>query len=371
VKGKRASKTFPFCNLTRAQIVQVANDMNEVHSFYRKEIPVKAFVTGSTGLLGNNLVRLLVKQGYDVKALARSRLKAERLFSDIPVTIVLGDMQDVSQFASELDGCDVLFHTAAFFRDYYQPGNHWKALWETNVQGTIALLTAAEQHGVKKVIYVSSSSVIGAGPGNAPGDESTPADAKQLKNLYSKSKALAEEAIDTFLTQHTLPVVLILPTAMFGPGDIGPTGTGRMVQDFLSRKIPGIVDGGLSVVDARDIAQIMLTAVEKGKSGERYIAGAGYLTMADILAVLEKFSGVPAPTRHIPYAATLAYATVLEWVGQISRRPVLVSRESVRILHTQRRVSADKAKRELAATFRPFEQTIQDEVAWYRTHQLS
>ncbi len=84
----------------------------------------KAFVTGSTGLLGNNLVRLLVEQGYDVKALARSRPKAEHLFSDLPVTVVLGDMQDVNNFASELDGCDVLFHMAAFFRDYYQPGNH-------------------------------------------------------------------------------------------------------------------------------------------------------------------------------------------------------------------------------------------------------
>lgn len=330
---------------------------------------MKAFVTGSTGLLGNNLVRLLVEQGYEVKALARSRQKAERLFSDVPVTIVIGDMQDVNNFASELDGSDVLFHTAAFFRDYYQPGNHWKALWETNVQGTITLLTEAERRDVKKVIYVSSSSVIGSRAGNAPGDESTPVDAGRLKNLYSKSKALAEDAIDTFLTHHTLPVVLILPTAMFGPGDIGPTSTGRLVQEFLERKIPGIVDGGLSVVDARDIAQIMFTAVEKGKSGERYIASAGYMAMADILGVLQKVSGVPAPTRRIPYAATLAYASVLEWVGQITRQPVLVSREGVRILHTQRMVSADKAKRELAATFRPFEQTIRDEVAWYRTHQ--
>ena len=328
----------------------------------------KAFVTGSTGLLGNNLVRLLAEQGYEVKALARSRQKAQRLFSALPVTIVLGDMQDVNSFASELDGCDVLFHTAAFFRDYYQPGNHWKALWETNVQGTINLLTEAEKHGVKKVIYVSSSSVIGSRPGNAPGDESTPIDAGHLNNLYSKSKALAEDAIDTFLKDHNLPVVFILPTAMFGPGDIGPTSTGRLIQDFLARKIPGIIDGGMSVVDARDIAQIMLTAVEKGKSGERYIASAGYLTMADLLSMLEKTSGVPAPTRRIPYAATLTYATVLEWIGRITRQPVLVSRESVRILHAQRSVIVDKAKRELSATFRPFEQTIRDEIAWYQTH---
>jgi len=207
---------------------------------------MKAFVTGSTGLLGNNLVRLLVEQGYDVKA--------EQLFSALPVTIVLGDMHEVNSFASELIGCDVLFHTAAFFRDYYQPVSHWQALWDTNVQGTMTLLTATEQRGVKKVIYVSSSSVIGAGPRNVPGDESTPVDAGRLKNLYSRSKALAEDAINAFLARHALPVVLILPSAMFGPGDIGPTSTGRLVQDFLAREIPGIVDGGLSVGYCSELA---------------------------------------------------------------------------------------------------------------------
>jgi dihydroflavonol-4-reductase len=240
---------------------------------------------------------------------------------------------------------------------------------EINVRGTITLLTEAEKHGVKKVIYVSSSSVIGAKPGNAPGDESTPAQTEQLKNLYAKSKVLAEEAIDTFLKNHTLPVILILPTAMFGPGDAGPTSTGRLVQDFLERKIPGIVDGGMSVVDARDVAQAMLTAIEKGKSGERYIVSGGYLAIADVLKTLEKVSGVSAPTRHIPYTVTIAYASVLEWIGRVTGKPVLISREAVRLLHMKRKVISDKARRELAATSRPFEETIRDEVVWYRIHQ--
>ncbi len=115
---------------------------------------MQAFVTGSTGLLGNNLVQLLVEQGYKVKALVRSKTKAAKLFGDLDVSLVEGDMLDIDSFASELVGCNVLFHTAAYFREYYQPGNHWEMLENINVKGTIKLLTAAEKQGIKKVIYL-------------------------------------------------------------------------------------------------------------------------------------------------------------------------------------------------------------------------
>lgn len=330
---------------------------------------MQAFVTGSTGLLGNNLVRLLIQQGYSVKALVRSRQKAEALFADLPVNIIIGDMQDVAGFASELAGCDVLFHTAAYFREYYQPGDHWQQLQDINIKGTIALLEEAEKQGVKRVIYTSSSNVIGSGAHSAPGDETTRVTAEQCENLYAKSKVLAEKAIDDFLRSHTLPVVLILPSGMFGPGDSAPTSSGQLVLNFLRRRLPGIVDGGMSVVDARDVAQAMLTAVEKGRSGERYIVSARYCSMEDLLKVLESVSGIPAPGFHIPYIVMLLYATIAEVVGRLTGKPVLVTRSSVGILHRRHNVLSTRAIKELAATFRPLSETLSDEIAWYRAHQ--
>jgi dihydroflavonol-4-reductase len=123
-----------------------------------------AFVTGSTGLLGNNLVRLLVQQGHKVKALVRSREKAAKLFAGLDLAFIQGDMKDIEAFAPELEGSDVLFHTAAYFRDYYQPGDHWQELELINVTGTVQLLEQAEKAGVKKTIYVSSAGVIGSSP---------------------------------------------------------------------------------------------------------------------------------------------------------------------------------------------------------------
>src|SRR5262245_344899 len=156
--------------------------------YRKKETIMRAFVTGSTGLLGNNLVRLLSEQGYEVTALVRSRAKAARLLVGLNVALVEGDMRDVAAFSPALHGCDGVFHTAAYAREYYQPGDHWTELSAINVQGTLALLAEAERRGVTKLISTSSNGVIGARPSGAPSDERDPPDARAQENLYVKSK---------------------------------------------------------------------------------------------------------------------------------------------------------------------------------------
>lgn len=107
-----------------------------------------AFVTGATGLLGNNLVRELVARGYAVKALVRSRDKGEQQFNDLPsVELVVGDLADIDAFATSLQGSDTVFHTAAFFRDNYKGGSHWEELEKINVAGTRDLLHQALPRG--------------------------------------------------------------------------------------------------------------------------------------------------------------------------------------------------------------------------------
>ncbi len=326
---------------------------------------MKAFVTGSTGLLGSNLVHQLLAAGYEVKALARSKEKAAKLLGDTRAEIVVGDMEAVDGFASELAGCDVLFHTAAYFREYFTVGDHWATLEKINVQATIKLLTAAQRHGVKKVIYVSSSTVIGAREDGRLSDESTPPDAYSYENLYAKSKVLAETAIAEFLKSHTLPVVLVLPSAMFGPGDAAPTAAGQIVLDFMARKLSIIPPGGFSVVDVRDVAQAMISAVQHGKSGERYILNNQYYSLGEIFAHLETITGVPAPTRRIPYMMAMFFAFISEARTRLTGAKPLVTVNAVRILNKRVELTADKARRELGFSARAFEDTLRDEVDWY------
>lgn len=329
---------------------------------------MKAFVTGSTGLLGNSLVRLLSEQGHTVKALARSKAKAAKVFAGLHVEVVEGDMADVAGFASALDGFDVLFHTAAYFREYYQPGNHWEKLKRINVDGTVQLLEEAARRGVTKTIYTSSAGVIGQPTAGQMADESTTPAVIADNNLYFKSKVLAEVAVGEFVRTHTMPVVLILPGWMFGPSDSAPTGSGQLVLDFLARKIPGIIPGGAAVADARDVAQAMINAVEHGRNGERYIVAGAATSLEQIMRTLEQISGIPAPRLRIPYPIALGIAWVSENYARLTDSATLITLEGVRTMHAHTPISSAKAMRELGVTFRPLEETLRDEVSWYREH---
>jgi dihydroflavonol-4-reductase len=327
-----------------------------------------AFVTGSTGLLGNNLVRLLVAQGHRVTGLMRSEAKARGLLGDVDVAFVRGDMRDVEGFAAALRGCDTLFHTAAYFREYYQPGDHAAALDEINVRGTLALMAAADARGVGRCVHVSSGGTIGVKSDGSPGDEDTPPPPVAATNLYFKSKVDGDAALRGWRAPHGMAVIEILPGWIWGPGDAAPTSAGQLALDFLAGKLPAVPDGGTCVVDARDVAQAMISAAERGRDGEKYIVGGSFATMAEILAGLERASDVRGPRVHLPHGVAMAFAAVSEVIARLTGRPLLISREAVRTLHAKLRMTSAKAERELGAHFRPLDETLRDVVAWYRAH---
>lgn len=328
---------------------------------------MKAFVTGSTGLLGSNLVRLLLDQGHEVRALARSKGKAEKVLGQHErLSVVVGDMENINAFAPHMQGSEVLFHTAAYFREYYAPGDHWGKLHRINVEGTIRLLDEAEKYGVQKVIYTSSSGVMGRAPDGSPADETTPPDAHVYENLYFKSKVLAEQEIDRWLRSHALPVVLIRPTAMLGPSDTAPTTLGQAIIDLLAGKISVVPPGGFEFVDARDVAQAMINAVERGKRGERYVVSSGYRTMAELVQIIEKVSGIRAPRTRLPFPIMLAVAWLMERSAAMRGQNPRISVVAIRSMRRKRPVTPQKAVRDLGTTFRSIEETVRDEVQWFR-----
>jgi dihydroflavonol-4-reductase len=277
-------------------------------------------------------------------------------------------MEDVAAFAGTMQGSDVLFHTAAYFRDYFGRGDHWPMLEKVNVTGTIDLLTRAEQLGVKKVIYVSSSGVIGTQAGGTV-DESSPPGPLQQTNLYFKSKVIAEQRLLAWLQGHTLPVVQILPGWIWGPGDAAPTAAGQLALDFVNRKLPAVIEGRVNIVDARDVAQVMIAAVERGHNGERYIISNRLMTLAEVMKTLAQVSGVAAPRGYIPYRMALLMAHASEALARLRGSNTLITVEGVRTLQDRATLSSARAVRELGATFRPVEDTLRDTVAWYRTNQ--
>lgn len=338
---------------------------------YAQRAMHSTFVTGATGLLGNNLVRELIARGCLVKALVRSRAKGEQQFNHLPgVELVVGDMADVDAFAASLQGCDTVFHTAAYFRDNYKGGSHWKELEKINVQGTRRLLDQAYRAGIRRFIHTSSIAVLDGAPGTSI-DESclrTDADADD----YYRSKILADRVVLSFLEVHPeMHACMVLPGWMWGPADIGPTSSGQLVNDVVHGKLPGLIPGSFSVVDARDVALAQIAAVKHGRRGERYLAAGRHMTMRELVPLLGRIAGVKTPVRQLPLPLLYALAITQEIYARLTGKPVLLSMATVRLMVREAdrtHFNHCKSEQELGLRFRALEQTIADTVAWYRNH---
>lgn len=332
-----------------------------------------AFVTGATGLLGNNLVRALLAEGVQVRGLARSAEKARQQFGALDgLEIVQGDMEDVPGFAAALAGCDTLFHTAAYFRDSYYGGRHWDKLKAINVDATGQLMAAAHGAGIRQIVHTSSIAVVDGGKGQLV-DESMKRPAEGADDYY-RSKILSDRVVMAHLDRHPDCFgVFVMPGWMHGPGDRGPTAAGQFTLDFMRGKLPGIPPATFAFVDARDVAQAEILALRHGGRGEHYLAAGRHVTMAELMRLYERTTGIAAPGRGIPAAALWLIAGVQEAVARLTGRPALLSLAAVRNMRREfdrSRFDPAKSREVLGLSFRPMEETIAAEVAWYRDNGM-
>src|SRR5215469_10899364 len=317
-----------------------------------------ALVTGATGLLGSNLVRKLVESGVTVRALARSKEKAKKLFGSLGFEIVVGDINDPKTFVNRLSGVDIVFHTAAYFRDNYKGGKHWDQLYTTNVAGTANLVRECYQAGIHRFVHISSTAVLRGRPGHKA-DEATLRLESEADD-YQRSKILSDQEVLKFLATHPdFWAAFILPGWMHGPGDSGPTSAGQTVLDFLKKKMPGIPPGSFSVVDVRDVAEAAIRVAENGKRGERYLAAGRNVTMGDLFNELEQVSGIRAPRNKVPLAVVYLLGAISELRARITRQPVLISWATVRLLVKEagrQHFDHQKIERELGIRFREIQE---------------
>jgi nucleoside-diphosphate-sugar epimerase len=329
-----------------------------------------ALVTGATGLLGGNLVRELDRRGWVIRALVRDAARARRLLSGVArLTPIVGDLERVDQWAAALDGVDVVFHAAAYFRESYRGGSHWERLCAVNVDGTRALVDAAVARGVRRFLHVSSIGTLAVRrPDGRPVGAADHEDPDRTANDYFRSKILADRVVEDGLARHAdLWAAFVLPGFMNGPGDSGPTAAGQMIEDFVARRLPGVVDAHLSYVDARDVASACVAAEARAPRGARYVVAGRRLHMREAYAILACLTGVPAPTRRVPMALLAVVAALNEAWARLTGKPVLLSRatyQNLRETGPYNAYDSSPSERELGVTFRPLEETLRDALAW-------
>jgi nucleoside-diphosphate-sugar epimerase len=316
-------------------------------------------VLGATGFIGGQIARAAANAGHRVRAARRNPNNAGAI-ADVPVEWVSANLHDAGSLIQAMHGCDALFHAAASYPEDHRRIPQAIAAAQAEMQ---RVLDAARQAGVRRVIYTSTLTTMEIRTPLTPAlsqrerglDETCFYQPGSAKSAYYEAKFAMEQIA---LGARDIDVVVLMPTAVFGPGDVKPT-TGIVIREAALGHIPVYFDATLNVVDGRDVAAAHVAALEKGHAGERYAIGGHNLTLLEFLTVVAKVAGKSPPRIKVP-------RSVLDGVIRaIDALPFTNLPDHIRMFEFWAAVNAAKAQRELGYTARPFEETVRDTLAWF------
>lgn len=321
----------------------------------------RALVTGGCGFLGGWIARQLVERGVAVKVLALPGETRDNI-EGLGVEVIEGNVLSIADAKKAVEGCDTVFHAAAIYADWVPDPT---LMYNVNMRGTFNMLEAARRAGVERVIYTASMVSLGRPPGGSLGSEATAYEAWELDFPYSRSKFFSREIAEYF-SDWDLDVRVVCPGIVFGPGDVRPTPSGRLIINSVAGG-PGVYfDGGASYVDVRDAAEVHVLVAEKGERGQRYLATAHNLTNREIVVAIDNAIGRKRRFIKLPVPVVRVLAKAMEKRAERTGKPPLLARDFFEYSLKPSFYSNQKVREELGATFRPIEETIRDAVDYFR-----
>lgn len=324
-------------------------------------------ITGATGLIGSRLVKILAEQDFCIRALVRDPARAAQIIQ-YPVEFVSGDLNNPAALEKALQGCRYLFHLAADYRLWVPDP---ESMTRTNVEGTRLLMQKALDAGVERIVYTSSVCVLGSNPDGSPVNEEVDSGLDEMISHYKKTKFLAEKVVSDMVEKEGLPAVIVNPSTPVGPGDLRPTPTGVMIRNAARDGSLFYADTGLNVAHVDDIALGHLLALQKGRTGRRYILGGDNLSLKELFAMTARAAGKPGPKFKVPrmvmYLAGFAGEAVARF--GLVKNPV-VTLDSIRMASKKMYYTSERAEKELGYTHRPAAEAVQDAVDWFRDRNM-
>ncbi|MBK7894539.1 MAG: NAD-dependent epimerase/dehydratase family protein [Candidatus Promineifilaceae bacterium] len=326
---------------------------------------MKAFVTGGSGFIGQRVVQKLVARGDTVHALARSEASAN-LLRQLGATVFMGDITDTASMRPAMQGCDLVFHIAAWYK---VGASDWPQAEAINVGGTRRVLRLAHELGIPKIVYTSTVAVFGDTQGQLV-DEAYYKEGPFLTE-YDRTKWLAHYKVALPLIEKGAPIVIVMPGAVFGPGD---TSVVAQMMRMFYRGMPLLPGGDLTLTYAHvdDIAVGHLLAADKGKVGESYILTGPAIPLNEMMDFWAHLIGRKPPSVRLAGRPLRKFAPVMGAVGSVLPLPELFSEEAVGSLGASYMARSDKARTELGWTTRPLQTGLLETFDWIaRTEQAN
>lgn len=323
----------------------------------------RALVTGAAGFIGSHVVRAALDAGFDVRAFILPTDDLRNL-AGTDAEIVRGDVTDRRAVDGAMRGVEVVFHLAAIYALWSPEPERMRRV---NVGGTRVVLEAARSAGVRRVVHTSSIARFGGqGPGRAATEES-PFALGPTGDLYARTKNEAHwVALEA--ARSGQDVVIVAPCGPIGPGDVGPTPTGRLLCACLSMPVLFLVPTVTSFAHVADMARAHVLAAEKGRAGESYLLGHENLTAAELARRALAVLGESRPVIEVPYPVASAFALGAELFADLTRRPPLVTPAAVRIAKLGLAADASKAVRDLGMPQTPIDVALRDALEWFDRH---
>lgn len=326
-------------------------------------------ITGATGHLGNTIIRMLLQRKERVRALVLPSDNTMAL-EGLSVELFTGNVCDKASleafFKTEDNTRSIVIHTAGIvsIASRIDP-----KIFQVNVEGTRNITDMCVEKKVHRLIYISSVHAI---PENKEGEtvcETDHFDPEAVIGAYAKTKAIASQYVLDQVRTKDLDAVIVQPSGIVGPQDYGNAHMTQMVNDYVSGKLTACVRGGYDFVDVRDVAQGVLSAVDKGHKGECYILSNKYISVPQLFDMLHRITGRRKVRTVLPLWFAKMTAPLAEIYYRLRRKPPLFTSYSLYTLFSNSNMSHTRADRELAYTTRDMYKTLSDTVDWQSKHK--
>ena len=323
----------------------------------------QAFVTGGSGHVGANLIRLLIDNGWKVRCMVH---KDERAFKGLNVELVKGSIVNSSFLEQKMQGCYAVFHAAAIVGVENIDEDEMK---KVNIEGTRAMCSAALSSKIKRFIYFSSIHAFQQEPLDRKLTEERLLVTDSKSSQYDLTKAGAEVEVKK-AHKAGLYTIVLNPTGILGPYDFKPSRMGQLLNNIMNQKMPLTINAGFNWVDVRDVCSAAIESLEKATPGENYILSGRWASFQELAGMVSKKINKTTRWATLPFWSAYLFLPFAYLFSKIFLKRPLFSKGSLRALAIQAAPSNKKAKECFAFEPRPLNETIDDTIDWMTNNNV-